>query len=127
MTEFRQRLRSQEQLQLNPSDDLTTNFRQPKIMTRKKPAETWQDILKNDKTKPRKNRIESLPKHLKGPAQNRYGGHQSSKMKPLKGSKLGAASACRSYSLEEIAQFENDLRTKGLLSTSTSHKGKRRV
>jgi len=37
-------------------------------MTRKKPAETWQDILKNDKTKPRKNRLESLPSYLKGPA-----------------------------------------------------------
>ena len=96
-------------------------------MTRKKPAETWQDVLKNDKTKPRKNRLESLPNYLKGPAQNRYGGHQTSKMKPLKGSKRGAASECWSLSPEEIEQIENDLRAKGLLSTSTSHKGKRRV
>ena len=95
-------------------------------MTRKKPAKTWQDVLKDDEKKPGKNRIESLPRYLKGPAQNRYGGHQTSKMKPLRGSKLGAAGECRSLSPEEIEQIENDLRAKGLLSTSTSRKGKKR-
>ena len=78
-------------------------------------AKTWGDILALDESKPNKDRLESLPKHLRGPAQNRHGGHQTRKIKPLKGSKFGPASEGRSLSKEEIEKFESDLRSKGLL------------
>jgi hypothetical protein len=43
---------------------------------------------------------------LRGSSQNRYGGHQTQKLKPLKGSTFGPANEGRSLSPEEIANQE---------------------
>jgi hypothetical protein len=72
-------------------------------------------ILNAGKTKPRKKRVNDLPIELRGPSQNRYGGHKSQKMRPLRGSTLGPANEGRSLSAEEIAKQEERLRELGII------------
>jgi hypothetical protein len=67
------------------------------------------------KPKPRKNKVSDLPPELRGPSQNKYGGQQAQKMKPLRGSTFGPANEGRSLSAEEIAKQEERLRELGLI------------
>jgi hypothetical protein len=53
--------------------------------------------------------------HLRGPSQNRFGGHRSQRMRGLRGNTYGAASPCRSLTPEEKAKVEANLRAKGML------------
>lgn len=39
--------------------------------------------------------------HLRGPSNNKRGGYRGSSLKPLRGSKFGAAGPCRSLSRAE--------------------------
>lgn len=75
----------------------------------------WESILNAEQPKRRKNRLSELPPELRGPSQNRYGGHQAQKMKALKGSTFGPANEGRSLSAEEIAKQEERLRELGLI------------
>jgi len=43
------------------------------------------------KPKRRKNKVSDLPPELRGPSQNKYGGQQAQKMKPVGGSTFGPA------------------------------------
>ena len=60
-------------------------------------------------------RLNDLPKHLKGPPQNRYGGHQTQRVRAFKGSSFGAANGGRTLGLEEKKIIEQELRERGAL------------
>jgi hypothetical protein len=49
--------------------------------------------------------VNDLPWRLRGYSNNKYGGHQSQRMRAFKGSKCGPASAVRQYSPEECANW----------------------
>jgi hypothetical protein len=55
------------------------------------------------------------PPELRGPPQNRYGGHNTVHMRVFKDNTFGAAGPCRTYSAKERAHVEQELRAKGLL------------
>jgi hypothetical protein len=84
-------------------------------MKQREPISVWNSILKEGKPKRHKKTLNDLPPDLRGPSQNRYGGHQAQKMKPLRGSTFGPANEGRSLSAEEIAQQEERLREMGLI------------
>ena len=63
---------------------------------------------------PRAN-LQSLPVELRGPSNNKYGGHRNQRMRSLKGSKLGAASSVRRPTTAEWAEIENNLRARNLI------------
>jgi hypothetical protein len=75
----------------------------------------WNSILNEGSPKRRKTKVRYLSPELRGPSQNRYGGHQAQKMKPLRGSTFGPANEGRSLSAEEIAKQEERLRELGLI------------
>ena len=78
--------------------------------------ETWQDLVRAET--PARDRVENLPPHLRGPPQNRFGGHQVSKMKPLPNSTFGPASSGRNLARDEVARIEDELRRSGILRSS---------
>ena len=65
--------------------------------------------------KRRQNKVSDLSPELRGPSQNKYGGQQAQKMKPLRGSTFGPANEGRSLSAEEITKQEERLRELGLI------------
>ncbi len=67
-------------------------------------------------------RLNELPKHLQGPGQNRFGGHQTQRLRPFKGSSFGAASVGRSLSPDERKIVEQELREKGIIDTIPNRK-----
>ena len=75
----------------------------------------WNSILDEGKPKRRKTKVSDLRAELRGPSQNRFGGHQTQRIKPLRGSTFGPANEGRSLSAEEIAKQEERLRELGLL------------
>ena len=46
-------------------------------------------------------RIEQLPHELRGPSQNRWGGHRTQKLRAYRSNTYGAASECRSFTHAE--------------------------
>ena len=52
---------------------------------------------------------------LRGPAQNRFGGHRTQRVRGLRGGTYGPASPCYTYSDKERIALEEDLRRKGML------------
>ena len=54
----------------------------------------------------RKPTLNDLPRKLRGPSNNKYGGHQCQHMRAFRGSKFGAASAGRKVTAEERAAWE---------------------
>jgi hypothetical protein len=54
-------------------------------------------------------RIEDLPPDLRGPAQNKYGGHNKRHISGYRGNTFGPASACKQFTKEEIAEYERKL------------------
>ena len=82
---------------------------------KKSKTEHWSDVLKEGRPKRSKKRVNGLPPELRGPAQNKYGGHRSQRMKPIRGSKLGPANEGRTLTAEEKIAVENELRKKGLI------------
>ena len=75
----------------------------------------WNSHLNVGKPKRRKKTVSDLPPGLRGPSQNRFGGYQTQRMKPLRGSTFGPANEGRSLSAEEIAKQEERLRELGLI------------
>jgi hypothetical protein len=59
--------------------------------------------------------------HLQGPAQNKFGGRRTQKIKGLRGNTYGAASPCRTLPKEERDAVEADLRARGMLDAPKSH------
>jgi hypothetical protein len=89
---------------------------------RNKTAKLYDEILQ--RTPGKKKAGYSEPKtireyepHLRGPSQNKYGGHQSQRMRGIRGNTYGAASPCRRFTVEEKAKVEADLRANGRLPT----------
>ena len=71
---------------------------------------------KRRKAKPREPKtIGGYDPRLRGPSQNGFGGHQTQKIKDLKGNTYGPAGPCKTLSAEERAEVEADLKAKGLL------------
>ena len=86
---------------------------------RSKAAKLYDKILEGT---PRKKAGYKEPKtigeykpRLQGPSQNRFGGHQTQKLRGLKGNTYGPASPCRRLTGEELAKAEADLRARGLI------------
>ncbi len=75
----------------------------------------WNSILNAAQPKRRKKKVSELPPELRGPSQNRYGGHRAQNMRPLRGSTFGPANEGRSLPPEEIAKQEKRLRQLGLI------------
>ncbi len=61
--------------------------------------------------------ISEYAPHLRGPTQNKYGGHKSQQVRGLRGNTYGAASPWRTLTPEEKAEVEADLRANGRLPT----------
>ena len=87
---------------------------------RNKTAKLYDEILQET---PGKKAGYSEPKtiseyapHLRGPTQNKYGGHKSQQVRGFRGNTYGAASPCRRFTEEEKAKVEADLRAKGMLA-----------
>lgn len=53
----------------------------------------------------RKPKISDLPSHLRGPAQNRFGGHRTQNMKAYRGNTFGAASDCIVFTKEQKQEW----------------------
>ena len=56
-----------------------------------------------------KQKLEDMPPHLRGFSNNRWGGHQSNRIRGFKGSTYGAASKGKHIQLtpELVAKYEN--------------------
>ena len=52
---------------------------------------------------------------LRGPPQNRFGGHRTQRVRGLRGGTYGPAGPCYTYSDKERMAFEERLRRKGML------------
>ena len=52
---------------------------------------------------------------LRGPPQNRFGGHRTQRVRGLRGGTYGPASPCYTYSDKERMALEEDLKRKGML------------
>jgi hypothetical protein len=59
--------------------------------------------------------LKDYPHELRGPPQNRFGGHKTIRIKAFPGSTFGPASPCRKYSRAECVQVERELRAKGCI------------
>jgi hypothetical protein len=59
--------------------------------------------------KTRSQRIADLPSHLRGLPQNRWGGHNTQKIRGFRGTTYGAL-PCRQFSEEEIRELERQMR-----------------
>jgi hypothetical protein len=57
-------------------------------------------------------KLNDLPRKLRGPPNNKYGGHRYQHMRPFSGSKFGAASAGRKLTPEERANWEKEWRAR---------------
>ena len=57
----------------------------------------------------KKQKLEDMPLHLRGFSNNRWGGHQSNRIRGFKGSKYGAASKGKHIQLTPklVAKYEN--------------------
>ena len=57
----------------------------------------------------KKQKLEDMPLHLRGFSNNRWGGHQSNRIRGFKGSTYGAASKGKHIQLtpELVAQYQN--------------------
>jgi hypothetical protein len=75
----------------------------------------WNSKLNVGTPKRPKEKVSDLAPELRGPSQNRYGGHRTQRMKPLRGSTFGPANEGRSLSAEEIAKHEKRLRGLGIM------------
>lgn len=60
--------------------------------------------------------MKDLPYNLRGPANNRFGGQQRSKLRGLRGTTYGAASECRRLSPTEQETIIARLREEGRIS-----------
>ena len=69
------------------------------------------DRTPNKKLKPT---VNSYSRDLRGPSQNRFGGHQSQNLRTY-GGKRGPAGPVKVFTLEERKAVEEDLRKGGLL------------
>ena len=61
--------------------------------------------------------IDEYEAQLQGPPQNRYGGRRNLRLRDFRGNTYGAAGPCRSYSAEERAKFEAELRAAGTIQS----------
>ncbi len=60
-------------------------------------------------------RIEDYLAELRGPAQNKHGGHKMQRIRGLRGNTYGPASPVRQFTMDEIADYERQAREDGKL------------
>lgn len=60
-------------------------------------------------------RVDDYPRELRGPAQNKHGGHKMIRMRGYPGNTYGPASQVRQFTMEEIADYERQAREDGKL------------
>jgi hypothetical protein len=75
--------------------------------------------MTNSWEKPSKGRdtINALPRELRGPSQNRYGGHQTQRLRGFRGTGgPRKAEPCRHQTGEDRVAIEADLRKRGLIT-----------
>lgn len=61
-------------------------------------------------------RIEDLPPELRGPAQNKHGGHNTKYICGYRGNTYGPASPVRQFTKEQCAEYEIKMREEGRLT-----------
>jgi hypothetical protein len=100
----------------------TSKKRSGKTKPKPQPNPNFKKII--EPRRPRKRKIalgessqwlKDYPPELRGPPQNRFGGHKTTLIKPLRGSTFGPAGPCRKYSRAECVQVERELRAKGYI------------
>ena len=75
-------------------------------MTNKKSKKkTKKSNRKHDKPRFKEERVQELPYDLRGLPNNRYGGHQTSRLRGFKGSTYGAASNGTKLTQEQLEAF----------------------
>lgn len=52
--------------------------------------------------------MNELPVELRGPAQNKHGGHQTQKLRGMGNWSRGGAGPCRSYTFEERERYAQE-------------------
>ena len=75
----------------------------------------WNSNLNVSTPKRRKKKVSDLAPELRRRSHNRYGGHRTQRLKPLRGSTFGPANEGRSLSAEEIAKHQERLRELGII------------
>jgi hypothetical protein len=65
---------------------------------------------KKQKENNKRQMMSDLPWELKGPVQNKYGGHQLQRLRGLRGGTYGPASECRSLAGDEFRKAIESLR-----------------
>ena len=71
--------------------------------------------------RPKKQKLNDLPKELRGPPQNKFGGHQTQKMKVLRGNTFGAANSGRVFTEEEKEKWAIEKGAISLLPAARAH------
>lgn len=75
------------------------------------------------KSKRKRQTLNDLPSDLRGPAQNRFGGHQTQRMRALRGNTFGAANSGTKYNEEQKRAWETSHMT--LLNSATAQRAQR--
>jgi hypothetical protein len=65
--------------------------------------------MKREKRKPKRQKLENYPAHLRGLAQNRWGGHQTNNLRTY-GGKFGGAGPVKVFTADEIKALEAQIR-----------------
>jgi len=70
----------------------------------------------NETSNPRKpTQIDAYPAELRGPTNNKYGGHKMVRMRGYPGNTYGPASEVRHFTKEQCAEYEIKMREDGSL------------
>jgi hypothetical protein len=78
--------------------------------------EAIKQVLKTPVTKTKtKDTLADYPRKLRGPSNNRYGGHQAQNLRGLKGNTYGPASPGKRFTREQIREYEKSLRHAGAI------------
>lgn len=73
-------------------------------------------------SKPKRQTLNDLPQDQRGPPQNRYGGHQTQKMKALRGNTFGAANKGHVFTEEQKAAWSAENCAMPRLTTASTHR-----
>jgi hypothetical protein len=82
------------------------------------------NFYKNKKSNSKLKTIDQYPVELRGPAQNRHGGHTTKYIRCDRANTFGPASECIHYSAASCEAYEAELRARGLLDLPANPSGR---
>jgi hypothetical protein len=80
--------------------------------SKKRPKDPWVTLVAQLKTNSAP-KVNSYSRDLRGTAQNRFGGHQTQRLRGFKGSRLGPANAGRLLKGQELQAAIEELKKRG--------------